>query len=77
MSSEKATEFLLSQTREALDNALKKSLREREVLMTSRKVRSLSSTKLKKKKDFENRSRERKCRNLESSMGVFSPWYLQ
>ena len=49
-SEEKATEFLLSQTREALDNALKKSLREREVLMTSRKVRSLSSTKLKKKK---------------------------
>ena len=36
---QKATEFLLSQTRDALDNALKKSMHEREVLSTTSKVR--------------------------------------
>ena len=35
----KATEFLLSQTRDALDNALKKSMHEREVLSTTSKGR--------------------------------------
>ena len=36
--SEMATEFLLSQTRDMLDNALKKSIHEREVLLSTRKV---------------------------------------
>ena len=40
---QKATEFLLSQTRDALDNALKKSMHEREVLSTTSKVRFVFS----------------------------------
>ena len=39
---QKATEFLLSQTRDALDNALKKSMHEREVLSTTSRVRFIS-----------------------------------